>query len=66
MPSAKPVIDRPVETLGEAKNKTHCHALCDVKTEVITHTLGEIKERKEIDTWADRLARVAIRTVDGS
>ena len=66
MPSAKPVIDTPAETLGEANNKTHYHALCDVKIEVITHTLGEVKERKEVDTWADRIARVEIRTVDGS
>jgi len=52
MPSAKPLIDTPAETLLEAYNKTHCHPLRDVKIEAIVHTLGEVKERKEVDTWA--------------
>ena len=37
---AKPLIERPVETLREVQTKTHCHPLRRVKIEAISVTLG--------------------------
>lgn len=63
MPRTKPLIETPVETLGEAQTKTHCHPLRDVKIEAISVKLGEVKASKLAD---DTVARVEIRTVDGT
>ena len=66
MSRTKPLIETPVETLGEAQTKTHCHPLRDVKIEAIGVTLGEVKASKLADAWGDTVARVEIRTVDGT
>ena len=66
MPRTKPLIETPVETLGEVETKTHCHPLRDVKIEAISVTLGEVKAGKLTDAWGDTVARVEIRTVDGT
>ena len=66
MPRAKPLIETPSESLGEAQTKTYCHPLRDVKIEAISVTLGEVRASKLVDAWGDTLARVEIRTVDGT
>ena len=43
MPRAKPLIEKPVETLREVQTKTHCHPLPNVKIESISFTMGEIE-----------------------
>ena len=40
---------------------THCAI---VKIKEIIPTLGEVEKRKKVDTWAQTLAKVKIRTVD--
>ena len=64
MPSAKPLIGTPPETIREAQTKTDCHPLRDVKIEEISRTMLEVEASKVVDTWANRVARVEIRTVD--
>ena len=56
MPSAKPLIDTPNETLREVQTKTHCNPLRDVKVEAISDTLVEVEARKVVDIWADTVA----------
>ena len=64
MPSAEPLMDRPAETLREAQRKTHCHPLQDVKIQVNSNTLVEVDASKVVGTWAERIARMEIRTVN--
>ena len=64
MQSAKPLIDTPAQTLREAHNKTHRNPLRHVKIEGISDTLVEVEAIKEVNTWANKIARVEIRTVD--
>ena len=42
-------------TLREAQTKTLCHALRNVKVEVISDTLVEEEANKVVDTWPDRV-----------
>ena len=63
MPSAKPLIDTPAETIQEAQTKIHCHPLRD-EIEAVSSTLFEMEASKVADTWANRVARVEDRTVD--
>ena len=63
MPSAKPLIDTPAETIQEAQSKTHSHPLRD-EIEAISSTLFEMETRKVAHTWANRVASVEVRTVD--
>ena len=63
MPRAESLIETLSETLGEARTKTHCYQLRDVKIEAISVTLGEVKAR---DAWGDTVGRVEIRTVNGT
>ena len=64
MPRGKPLIKMPPATLREAQTKTLCHPLRDVKIEASSVTLCEVREFKIVDTWADKKARIEIRTVD--
>ena len=50
-------------TLREAQTKTLCHALRNVKVEVISDTLVEEEANKVVDTWPDRVVGVEIRKV---
>ena len=52
---AKPLIETPAVTLREAQTKTLCHALRNVKVEVISDTLVEEEANKVVDTWPDRV-----------
>ena len=64
MPRGKPLIKMRAATLREAQTKTLCHPLRDVKIEASSVTLCEVREFKIADTWADKKARIEIRTVD--
>lgn len=52
MPSAKPLIDTPNETLREVQTKTH-----------LRDTLVEVETRKVVNIWVVTVVRVEIRTV---